>query len=39
MVKKAAALFLVCASMFTWVSCNSTSSRFCTWHFPGPARL
>lgn len=28
MVKKAAALFLVCASTFTWVSCNSTSSRY-----------
>ncbi len=28
MLKKAAALFFVCASMATWVSCGSTSSRY-----------
>jgi 6-phosphogluconolactonase (cycloisomerase 2 family) len=28
MLKKAAALFLVCASMATWVGCGSTSSRY-----------
>ena len=28
MLKKAAALFLVCASMAMWVSCGSTSSRY-----------
>ena len=28
MLKKAAALFLVCASMAIWVSCGSTSSHF-----------
>src|ERR1700693_2864859 len=28
MLKKAADLFLVCASMATWVSCGSTSSHF-----------
>ncbi len=28
MLKKAAALFLVCASMATWVSCGSTTSKF-----------
>lgn len=28
MLKKAAALFLVCASLATWVGCGSTSSRY-----------
>jgi 6-phosphogluconolactonase len=28
MLKKAAALFLVCASMALWISCGTTSSRF-----------
>jgi 6-phosphogluconolactonase len=28
MLKKAAALFLVCASMATWIGCGSTSSKF-----------
>ena len=28
MLKKAAALFLVCASMATWIGCGSTSSRY-----------
>ncbi len=28
MLKKAAALFFVCASMATWVGCGSTSSRY-----------
>jgi len=39
MVKKAAALFLVCASMFTWVSCNSTSSRFLYAAIPGTSQI
>ena len=28
MLKKAAALFLVCASMATWIGCGSTSSKY-----------
>ena len=39
MVKKAAALFLVCASMFMWVSCNSTSSRFLYGAIPGTSQI
>lgn len=39
MVKKAAALFLVCASVFMWVSCNSTSSRFLYGAIPGTSQI
>ena len=35
MLKKAAALFLVCASVATWVSCGSTSSRYVYASIPG----
>jgi 6-phosphogluconolactonase len=35
MLKKAAALFLVCASVATWVSCGSTSSRYLYASIPG----
>jgi 6-phosphogluconolactonase len=39
MVKKAAALFLVCASMLTWVSCVTTSSRFLYVALPGSSQI
>jgi 6-phosphogluconolactonase (cycloisomerase 2 family) len=35
MLKKAAALFLVCAGMATWVGCGSTSSRYVYAAIPG----
>jgi 6-phosphogluconolactonase (cycloisomerase 2 family) len=39
MVKKAAALFLVCASMILWVGCTSTSSRFLYAAIPGSNQI
>lgn len=39
MVKKAAALFLVCASMVLWVGCASTSSRFLYAAIPGSNQI
>ncbi len=37
MLKKAAALFFVCASIATWVGCSSTSNRFVYAAIPGGA--
>ncbi len=39
MVKKAAALFLVCASMVLWVGCAPTSSRFLYAAIPGSNQI
>ena len=35
MLKKAAALLFICASMATWVGCGSTSSRYLYAAIPG----
>ena len=37
MLKKAAALLLVCASMSAWLGCGTTSSRFLYAAIPGGA--
>jgi len=39
MVKKAAALFLVCASIVLWVGCASTSSRYLYAAIPGSNQI
>ena len=39
MLKKAAALFLVCASMGLWVSCGATSSRYLYAAIPGTNQI
>src|ERR1700676_5259518 len=39
MLKKAAALFLVCASMALWVSCGSTSNRYLYVAIPGTNQI
>ena len=39
MLKKAAALFLVCASMGLWVSCGSTSNRYLYVAIPGTNQI